>query len=160
MAACGLAERRDGYPCIEVVHDEKHGTVWVGSEDSGDVDYTADLTQAFLRRFALDLVVSFQWANTCSKPLVDEFGGGAVVISRRNADWFSTATFIETAAKIESERLKLKADDEVDIDLDDVVHDVASIIASDANNDGLGAQLDFLFAHGWNPPEQLLRPTA
>ena len=91
---------------------------------------------------------------------MDDFGGGAVVISRRNADWFSTATFIETAAKIESERLKLKADNEVDIDLNDVVHDVASIIASDANNDGLGPQLDFLFAHRSNPPEQLLRPTA
>ena len=30
-------------------------------------------------------------------------------------------------------------------------------VAPDANNGGTGAQLDFLFEHGWNPLEQLLR---
>lgn len=158
LAALGLAEKRDGDPCLQVVHDDKEGTVWVGSEDSGDVDYTADLAQAFLRHFDLDLVVSFEWANTCSRPRLDAFGGGAVVISRRNADWFNTGTFVETAVKAETERLRLKPDDELeDIDLDDVVHDIASSFAADANNDGIGAQLDFLLEHGWNPPEHLLR---
>ena len=157
-AALGLAEKRDGDPCLQVVHDDKEGTVWVGSEDPGDVDYTAELVQAFLKRFDLDLVVSFEWANTCSKPRLDAFGGGAVVISRRNADWFSTSTFAATAVKAEAERLRLKPDDELEgIDLDDFVHDIASILASDANNDGIGAQLDFLLEHGWNPPEHLLR---
>ena len=158
LAALGLAEKRDGDPCLQVVYDDKEGTVWVGSEDSGDVDYTADLVQAFLRRFDLDRVISFQWANTCSKPRLDAFGGGAVVISRRNADWLNTGTFVETAAKIETERLRLKPDDELeDTDLDDVVHDIASSFATDSNNDGIGAQLDFLLEHGWNPPEHLLR---
>jgi hypothetical protein len=158
LAALGLGEKCDGLPCMQVTHDEKEGTVWVRSEDSGDVDYTADLVQAFLRRFDLDRVISFQWANTCSKPRLDAFGGGAVVISRRNADWFYTSTFVETAAKIETERLRLKPDDELeDTDLDDVVHDIASSFAADANNDGIGAQLDFLLEHGWNPPEHLLR---
>jgi hypothetical protein len=158
LAALGLAEKRDGDPCLQVVYDDKEGTVWVGSEDSGDVDYTADLVQAFLRRFNLDRVISFQWANTCSKPRLDAFGGGAVVISRRNADWLNTGTFMETAVKIETERLRLKPDDELeDTDLDDVVHDIASSFAADANNDGIGAQLDFLLEHGWNAPEHLLR---
>ena len=157
-AAMELAEKRDGDPCLQVVHDEKEDTVWVGSEDSGDVNYTADLVRAFLKRFALDLVVSFEWANTCSKPRLDAFGGGAVVISRRNADWFSTSTFVATAVKTETERLRLKPDDELEgINLDDVVHDIASTLAADANNDGIGAQLDFLLEHGWNPPEHLLR---
>ncbi len=157
-AALGLAEKRDGDPCLQVVHDDKEGTVWVGSEDPGDVDYTAELVQAFLKRFDLDLVVSFEWANTCSKPRLDAFGGGAVVISRRNADWFSTSTFAATAVKAEAERLRLKPDDELEgINLDDFVHDIASTLAADANNDGIGAQLDFLLEHGWNPPEHLLR---
>ena len=158
LAALGLAEKRDGDPCLQVVHDAKEGTVWVGSEDSGDVDYTADLVQALLKRFNLDLVVSFEWANTCSKPRLGAFGGGAVVISRRNADWFNNGTFVETAVKAETERLRLKPDGELeDIDLDDVVHDIASSFAADVNNDGIGAQLDFLLEHGWNPPEHLLR---
>ena len=65
---------------------------------------------------------------------------------------------METAAKIETEQLRLKPDDELeDTDLDDVVHDIASSFAADANNDGIGAQLDFLLEHGWHPPEHLLR---
>jgi hypothetical protein len=30
-------------------------------------------------------------------------------------------------------------------------------VEPDANSGGIGTQLDFLFAHGWNPPEHLLR---
>ena len=30
-------------------------------------------------------------------------------------------------------------------------------VARDANNGGFGAQLGFLFEHGWNPPEPMLR---
>lgn len=158
-AARGLADRHDGFPNIEVAYDQENSAIWVRSEDSGDVDYTADLAQAFLRRFDLDLVLSFQWANTCSKPRLDAFSGGAAVISRRNVDWFNTATLVETAARIETERLRLKPDDELadDVDLDEAVHDIASALAADANNDGIGAQLDFLFEHGWNPPEHLVR---
>ena len=157
-AALVLAEKHDGLPCLQVTHDEKENTVWVRSEDSGNVDYTADLVQAFLRRFDLDRVISFQWANTCDRLRLDAFGGGALVISRRNADWLNTGTFVETAAKIETEQLRLKPDDELeDTDLDDVVHDIASSFAADANNDGIGAQLDFLLEHGWHPPEHLLR---
>ena len=33
-------------------------------------------------------------------------------------------------------------------------------VAPDVNNGVIGAQLDFLFAHGWNPPEHLLRGTS
>ena len=158
LAALDLAEKRDGVPCIEVTHDENEGTVWVRSEDSGDVDYTVDLVQVLLKRFELDLVIGFQWANTCSRPRVDAFGGGAVVISRRNVIWFDTGALLEQTVKTETARLKLKPDVELeDTDLDDVVHDIASSLASDANNGGTGTQLDFLFEHGWNPPEHLLR---
>jgi hypothetical protein len=157
-AAMGLAEKRDGDPCLQIMHDDKEGTLWVSSEDSGDVDYTADLVQAFLKHFDLDLVVSFEWANTCSKPQLDAFGGGAVVISRRNADWFSTGTFVETAKKVETERLRFKPDDELKgVDLDDDVYDIASGLGADAHNNGIGGQLDFLLEYGWNPPEHLLR---
>ena len=30
-------------------------------------------------------------------------------------------------------------------------------VAPDANNGGIGTPLGFLFEHGWNPPEHLLR---
>lgn len=160
-AALGLAEGRDGFRDVEVEHEASEGHVWVGSEDSGDVDYTADLVQAFLRRFELDLVVAFQWANTCSKPRLDAFGGGAAVISRRNVDWFAMTTLVKAAAQIEASRLKLRPELDMEgISLAGDVYHVATSLAADANTDGLGAQLDFLFEHGWIPPEELLREVA
>jgi hypothetical protein len=157
-AALELAEKRDGDPWIEVTHDETAGTIWVCSEDSGDLEYTADLAQAFLKRFDLDLVVAFQWANTCSKPLLDAFAGGAVVISRRTVAWFDTGSLLEKALATETARLRLRPDEALaDADLDEAAHDIASSLAADANNGGIGSQLDFLCAHGWTPPAQLLR---
>ena len=157
-AALRLAEGRDCCPDIEVVHEAAETGSRFGSEISGDVDYTADLVQAFLRRFDLDVVVAFEWSYSCSKPQVGAFGGGAVVISRRNVDWFNTATLVETAVRLETERLTIKPDGELEgTDLDDAVHDIASSLATDANNDGIGAQLDFLLEHGWSPPAHMLR---
>ena len=157
-AALVLAEGRDGFPCLEVSHDAREGAVWVRSEDSGDVDYAADLTQAFLRRFELNLVVAFQWANTCSKPRLDAFGGGAAVVSRRNIDWFSTTTLVTVALQTETRRLTMKPEADLDgIDLAGTVFRVSNSLAADANTDGVGAQLDFLLEHGWLPPEDLLR---
>ena len=157
-AALELADKRDGPPRIHVAHDETAGTIWVHSEDSGDLEYTADLAQAFLKRFELDLVVAFQWAHTCSKPLLDAFAGGAVVISRRTTIWFDTGSLLEKAMAAETARLRLRPDEEmVDADLDEVVHDIAASLAADANNGGIGSQLDFLLEHGWTPPAHLLR---
>lgn len=155
-AALKIAEGRDLSPCAQVACDDEDGTIWVGSEDSGDVDYVGDLVQAFLKRFALDLVVAFQWACTCDRPRLDGFGGGAMVITRRSLASFNSGAFVDTAVKAVTERLRLKPDEELP-DLDDVVHDIASSLASDANNGSIGAQLDFLFEHGWNPSEHLLR---
>ena len=36
-----------------------------------------------------------------------------------------------------------------DVDLDDLVHEVKAGEATDINNDGLDAQLTYLFANGW-----------
>lgn len=35
-------------------------------------------------------------------------------------------------------------------DLDSVVHDAASTLASNANNEGLSGQIQFLTSHGWS----------
>lgn len=35
-------------------------------------------------------------------------------------------------------------------DLDSVVHDAASALASNANNEGLSGQIQFLTSHGWS----------
>lgn len=157
-AALEFAEERDGLPGIQVTHDTGAGSVWVCAEECGDVEYTASLVQALLRHFELDLVVGFEWADTCSRLRLDGFGGGTVAVSRRSAVWFSTGALLEKAVKAETERLKLKSGKALqDVDLDGAVVAIASALAADVNSRDAEAQLDFLHEHGWKPPAHLLR---
>jgi hypothetical protein len=38
-------------------------------------------------------------------------------------------------------------------DLDDLIHEVASSIAAEVNNSGMGEQVAFLLEHGWDEDE-------
>lgn len=66
-----------GYVQYEI---DEHG-LWVYADEFGDVEYAAQLTQVLIKKFDLN-PVGFQWAETCSKPQVDSFGGGACVVSK------------------------------------------------------------------------------
>ncbi len=67
--------------------------LWVYSEESGNIEHVAGLVQAFLAKFRPDVTVSLEWAETCSKPAVDSFGGGAVVVTATEQHWF-TASYL------------------------------------------------------------------
>jgi hypothetical protein len=56
------------------------------SEDSGTPQDAANLVQEFLARFRSEDTLGFKWANTCSRPLVDAFGGDAVFITATSSD--------------------------------------------------------------------------
>lgn len=56
-----------------------------------NLDALADLLQLFLLEFHPDHALSFSWADTCSKPRPDEFGGGAAVISASEVRFLHTS---------------------------------------------------------------------
>lgn len=96
QAADDLADERDNPPSIDVDYDARgDGSIWIRSDGSGDPGYAADLVQQLLCRFGLDEPVSFRWAETCSAMRVDEFGGGAAVITRNDIIWLDTATWVQ-----------------------------------------------------------------
>jgi len=55
--------------------------LWIHDDDSGDIESVI----AFVLRLAADLDLTglwgFEYANTCSRPRLDAFGGGAHVIN-------------------------------------------------------------------------------
>jgi hypothetical protein len=59
------------------------------------VNALSELLHRFLIKFDRDDVVILQWANTCSKPRVDAFGGGAAVISRLGIHFINTAVWAD-----------------------------------------------------------------
>lgn len=71
---------------------EKAG-IWIHS-DSGGVDAAAQFVQHLLERFSIAEPVSFEWANSCSKPCLDAYGGGAVVITAKRIKAMTTCDWV------------------------------------------------------------------
>ena len=64
--------------CADV---EERG-VWFHAEESGNTDHVEAIAKALLEELEIDNPFCCSWAYTCSKPRIDEFGGGAMVVRR------------------------------------------------------------------------------
>ena len=60
-----------------------------------DIDGVLGLVQRFLEKFRPNDYWSIEWSNTCSKPRVDAFSGGAAIITAKEvrslhiSEWLS-----------------------------------------------------------------------
>lgn len=83
------------------LQDGPGGSVlWLHDDESGDVEGVI----AFVLRLADDLDLTglwgFDYSNTCSRPRVDAFGGGAHAIdlgARKSIGWISTQEWLGAA---------------------------------------------------------------
>jgi len=73
--------------------------LWVVSEEGGSVEAAAYLIQAYLCATKQSIVVFMSWANTCSKPRVNEFDGGGVVITQTEMFWVNAYDAINKATE-------------------------------------------------------------
>lgn len=55
--------------------------MWIYAEESGSPNQAAAFLQAYLQKFNPQGSLWFSWAYTCSKMRVNEFGGGAAVVT-------------------------------------------------------------------------------
>jgi hypothetical protein len=65
------------------------------AEEGVNVGHLVHLVQKFLRQFRPNEAWSVTWAETCSKPHVDEFGGGAAFVTADEVKWMSAHQFVE-----------------------------------------------------------------
>ena len=87
---------------VAVSVDETEGgtTLWICDEDSGDVECVIAFVLLCAAEFDLKGLWGFEYANTCSRPRLDAYGGGAVVIdlgARKSAGWISTNDWLAGA---------------------------------------------------------------
>jgi hypothetical protein len=81
--------------------DAPDGSIlWIHDDESGDVEAVI----GFVLRLAEDLdltgIWGFEYSNSCSRPRVDAFGGGAHVIdlgARKTIGWTSTNEWLAAA---------------------------------------------------------------
>jgi hypothetical protein len=77
--------------------------LWIHDDgESIDVEHVAILAQRLLDELEIDEPFVFSWAYTCSKPRVDEFGGGACAVRRgKDPIWCDARNEAECALKDE-----------------------------------------------------------
>lgn len=68
--------------------------LWVYSEESGSIDNLAVFAQSFLKKFAPEAHFTLEWASSCSKPRLREFGGGAMVVTATEVLVENTSTML------------------------------------------------------------------
>jgi len=83
--ACSIDEV-ESWPEFDwlIFPNDAGNTLWI-HDDGGyvDVDQIAAFVHRFLKQFRPDEGFKTTWACTCSKPRVDEFGGGAIVATAK-----------------------------------------------------------------------------
>lgn len=108
---------------------EDDGSLWLHSDESGVPEDAAAVAQEFLARFRPHASVGFEWANTCSKPGLDAFGGGAVVITAGQQRWLSSAQWL-----VEQQRRPRTGDDAMSL-RDALIHVAHRGFATNADAD-------------------------
>jgi len=81
----------DGFQ-LEIPEDDRT-KLWIYSDESGDVDLVVKFVLRCAEAFDLKGRWGFEYANTCSRPLLDGFGGGAHAIdltARESLGWTSS----------------------------------------------------------------------
>ena len=73
--------------------EEGSTKLWIQDEVSGDPELVIEFVLLCAAEFDLKGLWGFTWADTCDKPRLDAFGGGAHVIdlgARKTIAWIST----------------------------------------------------------------------
>ncbi|MBX9841314.1 MAG: hypothetical protein K2Z80_05850 [Xanthobacteraceae bacterium] len=82
------------------IQPEHGGTqLWIRNEATGDPQAVIDFVLHCAEAFDLKGRWGFQWANTCSRPRVNAFGGGAHVLDlgrRKTVAWIATNPWLDT----------------------------------------------------------------
>ena len=68
--------------------------LWIYAEESGDPDIAATLMQQFLKAHRPTSYVGFEWAATCSKMRLNEFGGGGVMVTATDCEYLATGLWL------------------------------------------------------------------
>jgi len=80
------------------IQPEYGGTeLWMHDDGTGDPEHVIQFVKRCAAAFGLTGLWGFQYANTCSRPRIDGFGGGAHVLdlaSGETVDWIYSGSWL------------------------------------------------------------------
>jgi hypothetical protein len=88
-------------PCLwEVITDEEENPyLWLYSLDGFDADLLANMVQSFLQELRPGDTWWMEWAETCEKPRIGEFGGAWIAVSALEIRYGGTSGAARQAEK-------------------------------------------------------------
>ena len=89
-------EAAEYYPEFEWAYQAYHNHIWIYSEEGGNLENVANTVKTFLAKFRPNEIWSMEFAFTCSKPRIGEFGGGAMIVTATDIKWLNTTTWIQS----------------------------------------------------------------
>lgn len=94
QAVAAVEEAEDGSCDVQVeVQERGEGSgVWFHGEESVNLEHLAEIARALVEGLEIDEPFVCSWSYDCSKPRIDAFGGGALVIKRGYETYWCDAT--------------------------------------------------------------------
>lgn len=84
------------------------GEIWFYAEECGSLEFLGTMVQAFFKKFRPDGFFSCSYAETCSKMRVDEFSGGAIVVTADKVKFHHVSDFIRCEESMHDNRVANK----------------------------------------------------
>ena len=93
----GLAEVLESWFFETDANCSGESGLWLHSEEGG-IDAVCAFIQHLLQKFDPTAQVTFEWANDCSKPRTDAYGGGAAIITATKIKTMNTGQWLQQNA--------------------------------------------------------------
>ncbi|WP_099864901.1 hypothetical protein [Pararhizobium haloflavum] len=105
----GVSEESPSEGFLLSIQPEHGGAeLWMRDDETGDSERLIQFVKRCAAEFGLTGPWGFQYANTCSKPRLDSFGGGAYVVdlaTGETVDWISTDGWLAETTADEGDRI-------------------------------------------------------
>lgn len=96
------SENDNGYEFLwKIDEDGSQYNLWFHSDEYGNAEHVAGIVQAFfkyMRPKGRD-IFTLTWADTCSSSRVGQFGGGALVVTKKRVCWLNTWDWVSQRVK-------------------------------------------------------------
>lgn len=93
-----LTKEEEGYCGVNALLEDDG--VWFYADENVNTEHMERIARALIEELEIDEPFFASWAYTCSKPRIDEFGGGAFVIMRGyETYWVDAMNHVRQIAK-------------------------------------------------------------
>lgn len=86
--------------CLAKIPTGEPTTFWLHNNESANLENLATFLAFLVDKLGIDEPIGVEWANGCSKPRLDAYGGGAFVVCRGcETRWLNTNMWMDQTAE-------------------------------------------------------------